>query len=452
MLGRGFQRYLKHYGGSFMLLFVLFCILPPNPAAAQNKKSSAAIRIQPKPLSLSEKIEKAQPGHTLIDTFESTLFSTPPENVEESPTLSWLHDPDIQKNRPQIIGSEPTAVEVWWKINFDGFYLGSQVNNEVVARARIRGKFLTQFTESLYGMAEIQMLTVSGSVQQIFQNPVDINGVSHREIMLLWTARDWVNFKLGAINQEFLESPLLLADIPFISAVEDFKILNEEDSNHYVSISFQQAIPSTFSDSYSTNIYNVSKTPFMSTLSAFWDYDSKSYYNTRVRGTFFYFNTLPSSIAAISRIYGNRITGEPAEFMYQYRGFYAALEQSFQIFPNLGVKLQAHYINNFTAEKNYDQGLLYSLHVPFDITENSRLTAILEYFVNQSDSSVSYYSSERYGHNNRAGFNGELIWDIYKRNVQIGLRYHNSNAIVSESLKQNETYFLLFMRTNYAKI
>ena len=451
MLRRGTHKQIKHWR-TFVLLLVLFCVLPFHYIEARPKKTKkSSIKIQPKPLSLQEKIEQKQHGHNLIDIFDSTLFSPNPEDIKKSSTLSWLHNPDIRKNRPSIIGSQPTSLEVWWKINFDGFYLDSQVNNEIVARGRINGKFLTQFTDQLYGLADIQMLTVSGSVQQIFQNPVDINGVSHREIMLLWTARDWVNLKFGAINQEFLESPLLLAKIPFISVVEDLKILDKKDSKHYVSVSFQQAIPSTFSDSHSLNTQNLTETPFMSTLSTFWDYDSKSYYNTRLRGTFFYFSSLPSSIASLSRIYGNRITGEPAEFKYKYRGFYAALEQSFQVFPNLGLQLKVHYINNFTADINYNQGVLFGIHAPFDLTENSRITTIVEYFINQSDSSVGYYSSERYGHNNRMGFNGEVIWDIYKRNVQIGLRYHNSNSFI-RSLRQNETYFLFFMRTNYAKI
>jgi len=179
-----------------------------------------------------------------------------------------------------------------------------------------------------------------------------------------------------------------------------------------------------------------------------------SYYKITLNSAFFHYNPLPSDIALASKFYGNTVVEEPARFKYRYTGFYIGLAPSFQIFSNLGLKVKLHYINNIQKIDNDDlnQGVLYSMQFPFDMTEKIRVTPVFEYFINQPDSSIGYYNSERYGHSDRTGFVGELIFNFYDRNMEVGFRHLRSRAVRQRGLKQAQTYYLLFLRTNYASI
>ena len=426
----------------------------PGTGADLQAPAPSKIRRRPKPLNLREKIQKHQSGHSTTNIFDTTLFDFT-KNTPPSSTLMWMHDPEILQRRAQITGSQPTILETWWNLSLDEFYVGSEASNNLVFRARPRVKFFTEITDFLYGRAELQFLTVTGSIQQIFTSTGDINGISQREILLLLMANNWLTFKFGVINQKFLNSPLLLGDIPFMSVVEDLKFITWKGRHSAFSLSLQQAIPNTFSaDDRLLLDWTDGKLPFLFTSSVFFEYDPKSYYRNTASTTLFHFQNLPGSVAAISKGYGNSTMGDTGRiFRYPFTGLYLTWGNYLQMLPNVGLNLTLHYLWNFRAGFNYNQGILFKTEVPMDLTENLKLTFTGEYFINQKDSSVAAYSSERYGHNNRNGFNGEMLLDIFKRNVQMGFRYHYSRPVVqSSSVKRNETYFLLFVRTNYAKI
>ena len=411
------------------------------------------IKTQP---SLNEQINKQSPNPQIIEIFNSTLFDktffeTNTKKSKHSP-LIWLQDLEIKEKRSKIIGSKQNTFEAWWKISSEAYLLRARTDYAALIRSRINTKIITQFTDSLLAKAEFELFTSSGSIQQIYQRLGETNGISQREILFSWKATNWLTVQFGAVNQGFLQSPLLLANIPFPSIVENIELFKGEE--HDVSFSIQEAIPTTFSDKHSIYTQSLAKIPFLITGSLFWNYDPKSYYKITLNSTVFHYNPLPSDIAQASKRYGNSVFHQPSVFKYRYTGFYIGLEPSFQIFPNLGVKIKIHYIHNAreTAD-NYNQGELYSLQIPFDITENIRITSVFEYFKNQPDSSVAYYNSERYGHSNRTGFVGELIMNFYNRNIEVGFRHLRSTAVKEKgSLNNEQTYYLLFLRTNYANI
>ena len=319
---------------------------------------------------------------------------------------------------------------------------------------RANAKVLTQFTNRLFAQAEFELLTQVGSIQKIFQRPGETGGVSQREIFLLYKFSPWLTIQGGAINQRFLQSPLLLGDTPFPSFVENIDLY--EGTQNTLSLSLQQAIPTTFSDKLSLYTPELDNFPLLFTGSVFWNYDPQSFYKLKIHATGFHYTRLPSDIAALSQFAGNTIVGQPPEFKHRYSGFYIGLEPSFQPVPNVAVHFKTHYVHNLQPmpeAKGHNRGLLMSLQVPWDITENIRITPIVEMFRIQPDASVGYYNSERYGHSDRDGIVGELILHLYDRNMEIGFRYLSSNSVTKDiQLKEDQTYYLLFLRTGYAKI
>ncbi len=442
----------------FLMLSLLFIpiSLAADPGKSQIKISEPQEETE---ATLNEKINKESANPQIIEIFNSTLFdktffdtSSKRKRSRPSPSLMWLHDPEIQEKRSQVIGSESNIFESWWKINLGGFSLEDDLDFTQVIRTKINTKVITQFMDSFFAKAEFELFTSSGSIQKIYQRIGETNGISQREILLLWRATNWLTIQVGAINQGFLQSPLLLGEIPFPSLIKNIELFKGEQ--HNLSLTLQGAIPTTFSDKHSLRVQELAKTPLLLTSSFFWHYDPNSYYKVTLNSTLFHYSPLPSDIALASKFYGNTVVHQPSVFKYRYSGFYIGLEPSFQIFPNVGVKLKAHYIHNTRdTAPNHNRGELYSIQIPFDITENIRITPVFEYFRNQSDSAVAYYNSERYGHSSRTGFVGEVILNLYNRNLEVGFRHLRSSAVREQgSLKTDQIYYLLFLRTNYAKI
>ena len=417
------------------------------------------IQVQPDPISLQEKIQKESTHRpAIIESFNSTLFKgrrdKSTSQKKEKPALKWLFKRDIKEKREQIKGSRKSAFESYWKIDLDSFIWEADTGQKWVLRTRLNAKVLTEFTKEFFAKAEFELLTGTGTVQEIYQRTGEINGISQREVLFLWRATNWLTVEFGAINQSFLQSPLLLSDIPFPSIIGSIELYKE--GKHDVSLSFQLATPNTFSTDNSISLQSIVDMPLLFTKSLFWYYDSKSFYNINFNASFFAYSSLPSDVAVSSLQRGNTVeTGEPVFFKYQYDGFYLGVEPTFKVLPRLGLKLKAHYIinvNKEAREKNLNQGELWSVQIPFDITESVRVTPTLEYFNNQPDSAIAYYNSERYGHSNRKGFVGELIFNFYDRNLSTGFRYHTSQAVREGGLRGEQYYFLIFLRTDYAKI
>ena len=384
-----------------------------------------------------------------INIFESTLFT----NFEkQSPSFMWLYDQELYKKRTQIAGAYHMVLESWWKMHLESFYRTDRAANQIVIRPMVNAKFLTRFYPSLFARVEFELMTGSGSVQEIFKRVGEINGIRHREIFFLWTASRWLALQFGAINQKFLNAPLLMASNPFLSVVQNINM--DSGENYDLLLKFQQAVPNTFSDSNSIYTQGISKTPLFATGSLIWNYHPKSFYTIKTYNTFFHFHHLPNDIANASSAYGNTpAAGDVAIFKYDYTGFYLSVEPLVQLLPNTGVQLKAHYIHNLMVkEQNLNKGLLYGIQIPIDLTENTRITPGFEYFTNQPDSSVAYYNSEWYGHNNRTGYAVEVTVNLYDHNIEIGMRYMNTHSLREQAVIQEQDYFLLFFRTNYAKI
>ena len=449
----------------FCLVFLLcvpFSYSEPSPetytdfpqikTSEETQEEDFKIKTQDVTPSLSEKISEESANPQIIEVFDSALFDTNTEKHDSSSSLIWLHDPEIQEKRSKIIGSESNIFETFWKMHLNGFLLEDDITYIQMAQTRINAKVLTQFTHFFFASAEFELFAGSGSIQSIYQRLGEgLNGIIQREVFLLLKPTDWLSLQVGIINQRFLQAPLLLGDIPFPSAVENITLFKGEE--HSLSLSFQQALPTVFSDDHSISAQELAKAPLFITGSFFWNYDPKNYYKITFNSTFFHYNPLPDDIAQASSFYGNTVEGSPNQFTYDYTGFYVGMEPSFQVFPNLGVKLKVHYIRNIREmPADLNQGILYSLQVPFDITENFRITPVLEYFINQPDSSVAYYNSSRYGNSDRTGFVGELLLNIYDRNMEVGFRYLYSNSVREHGIKGKHTYYLLFLRTGYAKI
>ncbi|MDE0518424.1 MAG: hypothetical protein OXH36_02545, partial [Bdellovibrionales bacterium] len=87
---------------------------------SENQNTNFKIKTQDTIPSLSEKIREESANPQIIEVFDSALFDTKKEEKRDSSPLIWLHDPEIQKERSQIMGSQSSTFETFWKMNLDG--------------------------------------------------------------------------------------------------------------------------------------------------------------------------------------------------------------------------------------------------------------------------------------------------------------------------------------------
>ena len=153
-------------------------------------------------------------------------------------------------------------------MNLDGFLLDDDQVSIQMVQTRINTKILTQFTPFFFASAEFELFAGSGSIQSVYQRLGEgLNGIIQREVFLLLKPTDWLSVQVGIINQRFLQAPLLLGDIPFPSAVENISLYKGE--GHNLSLSFQEALPTVFSDDHSISAQELAKAPLFITGSFF---------------------------------------------------------------------------------------------------------------------------------------------------------------------------------------
>ena len=436
-----------------LLGLVLMCLALEPAMASYYAKNSAKIRFQPKKTkaggSLDSAIKRVQPNFNFADTFNSTVFKA---DKTSPSSVIWLHDPTRQEKRSRI-HTESIPFEFWWKNKSEAFLTLDKANKTGVLRNKAGAKILSRLFNNFYGHAEFELRTSSGSIQKIYQEAGESNNmISQKEFSLLWQANEKFTLKGGAVNQSFLNAPLLMSDIAFPSLVASFTA--HKNKTNSLSFHAQPALLNTFSESNLISTQDDAGLPLFFTLSASASRVHPKY-TINIHFTGFLFYGLTNDILRESLPYGNTPAKDYYTFHYKYRGFHAGIEPSFQLFTNLGLKLKLHYLNNMnstTKNTPVNQGILGGITIPIDITANMRAAFSLEGFINQPDSSVGYYSSERYGRNDRKGWAVEGIMNLYNRNMDLGFRYLRTHPIREMSLRGTQDYYLFFVRANYAKI
>jgi len=276
----------------------------------------------------------------------------------------------------------------------------------------------------------------------------------------------------GLVNQEFLNAPLFITDWAFIGLQQEY-ILHNEILLQYVDnlkLVVQQAIPS--SDTSLEYLEQVQKVATFYTASLFASAFIQNQAQTTANLTAFRFNNLSSVTAAHGRIYGNDVhpdyVGSDAdeEFLYPFYGLYTRVTSRYNVFPELGVELDASFLWNIGAtlgasQRIEDDGrdtsgafgynMWLGLHIP--IAREVMMVLNLEYFNNDSNTAPAYYNSDRYVGTGRYGVIVGVKSIFEKYNVFFNLQYATirSNPDARQSIG-NPNYLSFEIGTEYEKI
>lgn len=249
-----------------------------------------------------------------------------------------------------------------------------------------------------------------------------------------------VSIKLGALNQEMYNSPLLLTDVPFASVME--QAVFEWGSTKLI-LAAQQAIPNNQDLNQRLGaVQEGTPTFLMNTIGLGHSGDGLGF-NLNI--SHFQYADLSNSVAQNSKILGNSVSGvnENAKFLYDYHGI--------NVYADMKVELGAHtlrptiqYIFNNGAPDGRNTGYAYGAVLRFGKVEVEALR-----FKNESDSAVAFYNNKWLGHNNRDGYAAAARYLLPKQKMEFEISFINADLLDSSVYQSQQESVLLRLTRSY---
>lgn len=348
---------------------------------------------------------------------------------------------------------EEGSIQAYWKVAFKpkAFYNRTTVNTNI--SAEIYGKVRWELVEDLSFHTQILVLGRNGFTQSIYDRDDRVRGLNLLEGFFEWEASSDLSLKIGNIQQNFLIAPLLISDRTFPSVMGELSLAN----NDQLSLLFRVAIPDNSSESVQRETQIIKGVPLF-LISSLMFHSSDFLFDSSVRETFslFHYYNLSPAVADKSRIYGNTIkrTGSDSTFAYPYLGLHNNISVQKLLSKFWIIELGLEFVYNFLAPDTKNEGMRIYSSLYHNYNNFMELKLIGELFANQSDSSVAYYNSETYGHNNRKGFLTKLQSHFYNSGITVGADFVYSDPIndPDKSPIGSAFSFSVFLKTNYVSI
>ena len=414
------------------------------------KNKALSKNSQPSGLSAGKKfyLEKNldQKSHHLEESESFLARAEGEEPLEES----FYDLPDFHKME---------GIEIFWKPVFksqafsESFSKRTAIN--AIVSAEIYGKLKWQAVETFSYQIQGLLVGRSGFTQSLYDRDDRPSGLHLLDGFFEWRPFSDLSMKFGVIQQSFLSAPLLIADKTFASLVGGLSLDNPFFQD--LSFLFQAAIPENVSGLTQRSSQIVAGVPlFLSfssklALPAFFDMDLREAFSL-----FCYYN-LPPAVANKSRLYGNSVSGYGSDtsFLHSFYGWHNDMQFHRRLSDLWFVKGGWEYIYNFGAPNKYNEGFRLYSALYYNYKNFMEIQGIGEWFANQSDSSVAYYNSEIYGHNNRRGFLARLQGHLFSSGLTLGGFLAYSQPIDDQRIKSptgSSFSFAVFLKTNYIAI
>ena len=354
----------------------------------------------------------------------------------------------------QVFDKIDNGIKAFWKaaISSKAFFDKSTANT--VLGTEIYGRLEWELIETLSFQTQGLIIGRNGFTQAIYDRSDRVRGFYLLEGFFNWKMNPYLFIKVGNIQQDFLDAPLLITDKTFPSIIG--KMFFHKSSNIDLSLLFQIAIPDNATESVQRETQIVRGFPLFLTSSTFLEISDFLNSNIEEKLTFFYYYNLPPAVADRSRIYGNTVrrTKSDSTFTHDFFGFHNHLSLRKKISKRWIFHIGGSFIYNFLAPDTFNEGMRIYSSLYHNYENIMEVKIIGEIFSNQSDTSIAYYNSEIYGHNNRKGYAVKLQNHFYNSGLTLGISFVHSYPInnpqgspigLSNSLA-------LFLMTNYISI
>jgi hypothetical protein len=279
-------------------------------------------------------------------------------------------------------------------------------------------------------------LLESGSSSSLFTNEFEPRSrLFLQEASLKFAPLNFASVKAGALDQRHHSSPLLLDGGTFPAALLS---LDPATGPWVLHLDAQAAIPT--SQSLSTRATGKENTPTLFTQKLIAGFSDESFRGT-FRATHFEFKDLTRGVAQDSRFYGNTITGvgPASRFVYRFEGFEFGPDFVLPLGSSLDFNLGASALRNTAGPANSNQGL-YGYGGFRWKGKKLSLAPKLEWYRNEADSAPAFYSSAKFGHNNREGAGASVRMELPQ--LHFDVKYHRSKLLEPRTFQKNRFDYL----------
>ncbi len=337
-----------------------------------------------------------------------------------------------------------------WRLQLANDHFSNETDSANLIRSSVDFKGELPLLSTLSLRADLNLYWSTGRAQSWYGADGYSKGINFSEAIVRFAPRDWFVFSAGAVNLEYIDSPLLISSGPFPGA----KLKVGFDSELLcMSLSALYSIPT--SRSLNTDRIEKEEEPSFAALTL--NLASGSRFDLAgavLNTTFFSYDKLPSKVAYESSIKGNSvITNSDADssFIYQYKGISSTLSAFFHFWDRYTFRVKYIYLLNSDGPSTGNRGELLSAQLEIQ-TAALRWTPYFELFYNEPDSSVAYYNSTKYGNNNREGVSVGLLLN-YASQFDIMLRYTDADIIrVNNSIASRNQLLFVGISTSYRDI
>ena len=340
-------------------------------------------------------------------------------------------------------------VEAFWNTNYELKRFSSDSSIDALFKVEFLGKLKWQLMESFFVHTKGLIVGRSGHTQFIYDRSDRSGGFYLLEFFFQWEAFPDFSVSHGIIEQSFLSAPFLVTNKTFPSVIGEWSI--DYFSSFDLKLLIQSAIASNFTEKVE-RILQLQEAPLFFTFSLLLDWDDFFDVSVKEQFTVFRYYNLPPDVANRSRIYGSTIDGLGSDSVFRYSFFGIHNNLSFQkILSDLwALSAGFEFIYNSMAPNTHNEGMRFYSSVYHNYRETVEVKLTGELFANQSDTSVAYYNSETYGHNNRRGFLAKLEGHFFRSGVTLEFTFVYGEPInyVEESAIREAYSTVVAVKTN----
>jgi hypothetical protein len=342
------------------------------------------------------------------------------------------------------------ASEKWtaeWELFMGGNGFTEGKDEGVGALLYFKANFQHQFAPWLKASIKPRADLFAGRAQERYDNDTFQNRIRLIEGYLAVQPVDFVEVRAGAINQAYLESPMLISSHRAFPGVQE--ILSFQDGGFKAELIGQQTVPT----SYSLNTERDEKegVPTFTTESAHLS-GKLDWFEVNAVGGHFAWRSIPDKVAFESAVTGNRVVGEVApgaRFVNRFDGWFMSADACACFRGPVQFVAEYQRILNRAAQGT-DRDAQSIGGGPRLIFGDRELEIRYRSYFIESDATVGAYNRSLLGNTNRMGDDIEFKLDFKDHKFALVGEWLNARTIRDNATQKTMTVYYIGVETSYA--
>lgn len=305
-----------------------------------------------------------------------------------------------------------------------------------------------RLTQSLTTRIDVGVNLDTGTSQSAFADEYrPVQGITLLDARLDWTPINGGLLSGGAINQRWLESPLLVGNVAFPATMISYKA---KWNRVFAQFAAEGAIP-TSDATYSMPTGNDPlPTADFERVTLGLDIPRTASFQAHIGH--YAFSNLPSGVALESRFRGNSVTGVGAtgsQFIYDFDGIETGASATVRFNNRWRAKLDGTFLTNLGAPVEQSCAALVKLETSYQLNDKVVLTPYGQWFMSESDATPAYYNTSDLAHNNRQGFGAGLRVGLPRARLDVDGSWVYAQVITPNPFQSDFNGVVFSLRKSY---